>query len=236
MNKSESIKSIANSLGIFQGLLHAIKADNENTFFKGHKYTDLKSIWESIKEPLGSCGLSVTQLTTVTSSGEVCLETVLMHTNGEWISGTYPLITKDNSPQALGSALTYARRYTLTSLLGLYQEDDDGEAAMGRGKPAREQAAHSPPANVVPANRPRDGKGNNYITEPQQKRFYRIAFAKGKGFQDADKWLSLMFKVKDASGILSNQYDLIINRLEGTLSPLASVNEPPPILDEDLLF
>jgi hypothetical protein len=60
------------------------------------------------------------------------LVTTLLHSSGEWISGEMPVLTKDASPQAQGSGLTYARRYALAAIVGVYQTDDDAEAAQGR--------------------------------------------------------------------------------------------------------
>jgi hypothetical protein len=75
--------------------------------------------------------LAVTQTSRYTTDG-LMLVTTLLHSSGEWISGEMPVLTKDASPQAQGSGLTYARRYALAAIVGVYQTDDDAEAAQGR--------------------------------------------------------------------------------------------------------
>lgn len=128
--KSEQINEIAAALSKFQGELKGAVKDSANPFFKS-KYADLNSVWESARALLAKNGLSVVQTTDVRDVGLV-LETTLMHTSGQWISGIYPLITQKQDPQALGSATTYARRYALSAIIGGYATDDDAEAAVDR--------------------------------------------------------------------------------------------------------
>lgn len=132
MTKSDSIKEIAKALCIVQANLKGAKADAENPFFKS-KYADLHSVVEAARELLGENGLSVVQ--TAELIGNVpCLNTCLMHTSGEWISGSLPLYPKSLDPQSIGSAISYGRRYSLAAMLGIVQVDDDGEKAMERGR------------------------------------------------------------------------------------------------------
>lgn len=133
MNKSESIKNLAAALVKAQmQITHATK-DSSNPFFKS-KYADLSGVIEAVKEPLNKNGVVFLQIVTETG-----VETTLLHESGEFISGVTPVVTsKQNDPQALGSAITYAKRYGLQAIMGLPTEDDDGEKAMGRtvAKPA----------------------------------------------------------------------------------------------------
>lgn len=127
--KSESIKEIASALSKFQASVEPVKKTNENPFFHS-KYADLSDMWESIRLRLGENGLSVSQM----PDGSETLETILMHSSGEWISSTMRIRSKDDSAQSYGSALTYARRYALSAILGLSSEDDDGNAASGQSQ------------------------------------------------------------------------------------------------------
>jgi hypothetical protein len=72
----------------------------------------------------------VTQLPEVRES-KLVLHYVLMHSSGEWISGELEMTPVKSDPQGIGSAITYARRYTLASIAGIATEDDDGNAAAG---------------------------------------------------------------------------------------------------------
>lgn len=132
MEHSESIKELAAALSRAQSTLQTAKKGSENPFFHS-RYADLLSIWEACRETLTANGLSISQLGDVDTDGRAVLETVLMHESGEWIKGRLPLMSIKADPQAQGSAITYARRYSLSAIIGLCtEEDDDGEASMDR--------------------------------------------------------------------------------------------------------
>jgi len=134
MEKSESIKELATALNKVQANLQAAKKGSENPYFHS-KYADLLSVWDACREALTINGLSVSQIADTDAEGKAVLETVLMHTSGEWIKGRLPLLPIKPDPQAQGSAITYARRYSLSAIIGLCtEEDDDAEGAMNRGK------------------------------------------------------------------------------------------------------
>lgn len=128
--KSETIGALAAALAKAQAAITGAVKDAANPFFKS-KYADLESVWSACRKPLTDNGLAVVQTSRYTPDG-LMLVTTLLHSSGEWISGEMPVLVKDNSPQAQGSGLTYARRYALAALVGVYQTDDDGEAAQGR--------------------------------------------------------------------------------------------------------
>lgn len=131
--KSESIVEITKALIDFQGNLKPVPRESTNPYFKS-KYASLHTIWEHIRKPLRDNGLAVTQLSHY-QDGQVLLTTTLLHTSGEWLSGDL-LVTpgKQNDAQSMGSALTYARRYALSAILGICsEEDDDAESTMVRG-------------------------------------------------------------------------------------------------------
>lgn len=128
MNKSDSIKELATALAKAQSEMHGAKKDTPNPFLKS-KYADLASCWDACRDPLTKNGLSVIQTTRVTDNGNTILITTLAHISGEWVSGELPLKTAKDDMQSLGSSLTYCRRYGLTSIIGLTQEDDDAHAA-----------------------------------------------------------------------------------------------------------
>jgi hypothetical protein len=129
-NKSESIKELASALAKAQGEFEHAKKDVKNAFFKTN-YADLASCMDAAKKPLSNNGLSVTQLTDYDESGKLYLNTILMHSSGEWLSGRYPINPVKNDPQGVGSAITYARRYAFSAITGIAADDDDGNAASG---------------------------------------------------------------------------------------------------------
>ena len=125
MKQSESIKEITLALINFSADVGKIKKDSVNPFFKS-KYADLSSILDAIKEPLLKNSLAVVQFPI--NEGE--LMTMVMHTSGEWIKGSFVMRPTKNDPQGLGSVITYQRRYALGAILGLnIDDDDDGNRA-----------------------------------------------------------------------------------------------------------
>lgn len=138
MNSSENLNELATALAKAQGAMKGALKDSNNPFFKS-KYADLESVWESCRKHLTENGLSVIQYgewrpihATAEGAWGPILITRLLHSSGQWIEGSFMIKAKDDSPQAQGSGITYARRYGLAAMVGVYQTDDDAEAAQGR--------------------------------------------------------------------------------------------------------
>lgn len=132
METSTTLAELAKALAKFQFEVESVTKDAVNPFYKS-KYATLENIAEKIKKPMNDNGLSYVQLPT----GDNGLTTMLMHTSGEWVRSTMTLHPAKNDPQGQGSAITYARRYALSALLGLVtDEDDDGNEASTPKKPA----------------------------------------------------------------------------------------------------
>lgn len=127
--ESEDLDKLAKALSQAQILFKVAKKDQDNPFFKS-KYADLTSVWDACREALSKNELSVSQICELTEGGNCIIITKLMHASGQWIESSVPCYVKDKTPQALGSAITYARRYGLSAIVGVTtDEDDDGEAA-----------------------------------------------------------------------------------------------------------
>lgn len=114
----------------------------DNPFFKT-KYADLGAVWEACHEALTSNEVAVIQ-SPVVAEGTMRLKTTLVHVSGESMSGEYLILPVKNDPQAYGSAVTYARRYSLAAMVGIIQEDDDGAKASTRGKAANMDKVKGP--------------------------------------------------------------------------------------------
>lgn len=144
MKASESIVNIAKALCAFQSTVEAIRKDKANPFLK-NKYADISNILEEIREPLATNGLCFVQFPAQNSS----LCTRILHTSGEWLEDEFSISPLKNDPQAMGSAITYMRRYALVAILGLSTEDDDAQAASKSAKQSKQeqqQAASQPVA------------------------------------------------------------------------------------------
>ncbi len=149
MNKSESIKELATSLAKAQGSIKGAIKDSSNPFFKS-KYADLASVVEAIRSAFAANGLSYIQTVEPSQADEVRVETMILHSSGEWIScGVLALPVSKVDAQGYGSALTYARRYSLSAAVGVAPEDDDGNAATKAAPP--KTAVHSPTDGAIAA-------------------------------------------------------------------------------------
>lgn len=128
MERSDSIKELATALAKAQGEIDKAKKDVDNTFFKS-KYADLASVVDAIKEPLSRNGLSYTQISHDCDNA-AGIETIIFHSSGEWLStGKLTVPVSKHDAQGFGSAMTYARRYSLSAAFGVAAEEDDGNAA-----------------------------------------------------------------------------------------------------------
>jgi hypothetical protein len=148
MNKSESIVKLSAALCKFHGAMGKVGKDSVNPHFR-NKYASLSNIIEAVTPHLNAVGLTVVQMPTTEG-----LETLLLHESGEYISSLSTIAAKDPmNPQAVGSAITYARRYAMGAVLSLnIDEDDDANAATVAPKAAPKPAA----PKVKPALTPED--------------------------------------------------------------------------------
>lgn len=130
-----SSKSFSAALAAAQGEMSGATKDSKNPHFKS-SYASLASVVDAIRGPLSKHEIGWTQQ--VSSEGTtVSVVTILLHAGletGEYRSGTMRATAKDASPQAIGSTVTYLRRYSLMATLGIPAEDDDGEQAQPRGE------------------------------------------------------------------------------------------------------
>ena len=123
MKTSEQISELAAALAAAQGMMDNAVMNRVNPHFKS-KYADLAAIFDAARKPLSANGLAIVQ-----TIGDGVLHTRLLHTSGQWIASEHPL-PMSGRPQEIGSALTYARRYSLSALIGIAaDEDDDANAA-----------------------------------------------------------------------------------------------------------
>ena len=125
-----------------QAQIETVRKNGENPHFKS-KYATLDEIWETVRKAVNEAGLVVFCTIEPSDDGKKEMRTHLAEaTSGEEISCAFPIVTQNVGPQAIGSAMTYARRYTLTALLEIVTgdgTDDDGEAATNHNTPTNGQ-------------------------------------------------------------------------------------------------
>ena len=122
------MKNIASALVKAQrGFAPALKTST-NSHFR-NRYVDLAGCVEAVVDALNAAGIALIQRTSEDSTG-VTVETVFVHESGEMLEcGKLHVPAAKQDPQGYGSALTYARRYSLMAACGIAPEDDDGNAA-----------------------------------------------------------------------------------------------------------
>lgn len=188
MNRSEQINELAAALAKAQGAFPSIEKNRTVTVktktggsYK-FAYATLDNIVDGIRKPLSENGLSYVQAI-ITSDREMLCETMLMHSSGQFLTTQLPVkfSSSENNAQALGSAITYAKRYSLTAMLGIVaDEDDDANAADGnhiedsqyRGRPAANEVS-GPPAD-----------GTRKLSKPQARPEYDKLLKEFQAIQD----------------------------------------------------
>lgn len=127
--QSETIGKLAAALVKAQREMPGAQLDSKNPFFSS-TYASLTSVWLACRKALTDNDLCIIQTTAEADDPQVIVVTTLAHSSGEWISGHLAMTAKKASdPQAIGSAITYARRYALAAMVGISPADDDGNAA-----------------------------------------------------------------------------------------------------------
>uniref|UniRef100_A0A6M3LKQ7 Putative Erf family protein n=1 Tax=viral metagenome TaxID=1070528 RepID=A0A6M3LKQ7_9ZZZZ len=193
--QSESIIEISKALNDFQAKVVVIKKDATNPFFR-MKYATLDSIWSAIRKPLTESGLSVVQTLGILPETTSILETTLLHTSGEWIKGAMLLNPVKNDPQGLGAATTYARRYSLSAILGVVADEDD---------------------DANSASTPRDEKAKKAkgITNVQISTISTIIKEKGIKSEVGIKYIQETFKKTASKDLTLDEADQLIEYLAG---------------------
>ena len=159
-----------------QSNIEGAKKGKSNPAFKS-KYADLAAVWDAVGKALEDAGLAVLQFPVEAPAGYVGLETVLVFKTGETFGRTFHAPVKDaTNPQAMGSALTYARRYALSAVLGVCPEDDDGNKASEAPK------AQAPKEQPKPTGWTEEQAMNAWAAArevEEQKEVYRLTKSSG---------------------------------------------------------
>lgn len=152
MKHSDSLASLAPALVKATAQLRAVPKDSVNPHFKS-KFASLDAIMGEVRPVLAQHGLTVLQGAGTPHTDEagrltaVAVETMLLHTSGEWMSSSVVMPLGKVDPQGAGAAVSYGRRYGIAALLAIVaDEDDDGNSAM----PSPQQRAQQ----IVQQSRP----------------------------------------------------------------------------------
>jgi hypothetical protein len=213
MQTSDQIDELIGALAQAQGEFKPVSKSKENPFLK-NRYATLDGVIDAIRGPLSKHGLAFVQpLTNV--DGAFWLETRIMHSSGQWIASATEIPeweTKGvNTLQAFGGALTYMRRYMLTSLLGINAEEDtDGDAGKGNGS-----TTTAKPKRKAAAKKTAEGDKLHWIDCVDKEgrkirpRFWKWA-KQDMGLSDAQVYLALEVEhIHDFTGTMQDSMDKI---------------------------
>lgn len=152
------------ALSKMQGELKMATKDNNNPYFKS-KYADLATCITTAKKPMADNGLAVSQHCGFDGNCVKCV-TVLGHSSGQYMASTCVIPVTKKDAQGVGSAITYARRYSFSAVIGLSQEDDDGNGASNKDV-AKKQKQEQEKQKAMAENQKRLDDEENYriITE-----------------------------------------------------------------------
>lgn len=152
-NRSEKLGELAKALAQAQAEMSTASKSAENPHFRS-RYADLAAVFEACKKALNKHGFAIVQKVKNDPNG-ACVETMLLHSSGEYVSSECWLPVAQKTAQAYGSTITYARRYGLTSLAGVAaDEDDDGNAASAPAPSYRPQPPPQAPTMAAPMQAP----------------------------------------------------------------------------------
>ena len=192
MKMSETITELAGALAKAQGQIEDASKGSENPYFKS-RYADLAAVRAVIREPLANNDLAIIQAPrTITGGAEV--ETMLVHKSGEFVSETLFMPAGKADPHGYASAITYARRIGIMSLLALASYDDDGNTAVDSVKEQAPQKS-KPSADVMAAANNAAKQGTPALTE-----WWRSLSKEDRSLIDSNTIKSLKAAAKEADG------------------------------------
>ena len=142
MTTSEQVNEIAAALAKAQASMKNAVLNKVNPHFKS-KYADLAGIRDAVTPALAANGIALVQ--TLDAEADHCfVRTRLMHTSGQWVESLCPIIGMGDM-QKMGSAVTYARRYSLSAICGIAADEDDDANAASQAPANRPQAVATVP-------------------------------------------------------------------------------------------
>lgn len=135
---SATVAGIFSAFIAAQAEIGAAVKDSENPHFKS-RYADLASVWSAFGDSFAKHKLAVMQAPAI-DGNHVRVVTRIIHSSGEWIESEVEALARDQSPQAIGSVITYLRRYGASALIGVVQDDEDGNAGQSQGAPQNQRS------------------------------------------------------------------------------------------------
>ncbi len=217
VSHSPEIKEFVAALAKAQGVMKPAVFNRVNPHFKT-RYADFTSCMDACRTPLSENGIAIVQYC-ATIEGKFNLVTMLAHVSGQWMKSEFPIISAKMDSQGIGSAMTYAKRYSLCGMTGIVadeEQDDDGESAIGRGK--QEPQRNAPPKQPE-APKPK--------LSPQQVHAIKVVEAQ----LDEDcksklsTWYKKAYQIEKIEDILAENYMKVLGTYENGLKFMQQNNQ-----------
>ena len=213
ISHSEEIKDFVAALAKAQGSIKPAVFNRINPHFKSC-YADFASCMEACRIPLSENGIATIQYCE-TVDGKLNLVTMLAHVSDQWMKSEFPLISAKMDSQGIGSAMTYAKRYSLCGMVGIVADeegDDDGEAAVGRGKTVPQKAYAKETASK------KEDQENKKITE-KQVMVLKILEEKldEECKQKLYAWLNSSYNINCIEDVLAENFSRVFTGFENAL-------------------
>jgi hypothetical protein len=229
MERSETIGKLSEALAKAQGEMKPASFDAQNPHFRS-KYATLASIMEACRAALSQNQIAVVQGTSVIED-RVIVTTMLIHASGEFISDQLSMNIIKDSPQAIGSAITYARRYSLASLAGVVSdEDDDAEAAMPKEN-AQRLVKIAQVANLDEHKKTRVSSNSKSESADKAEKTPQKANSTAENAQKRVQKIRLLFNLSAQLGQTPDDMKAVIGNIIGITRPIKESSE---IKDSDL--
>ena len=220
--QSEQIGELAKALAAVQLELRPAPKNAQNPFLK-NKYADLQACISTLQEVLPKNGLAYSQMIVPSEPGTISVDTLLMHSSGQWLKGRCTLpcqatTNRDgkasmNAAQAAGSAITYARRYGLSAIVGLVaDDDDDGNAAA----PAREQRKQAQAAQKAVREEAKADNAQHPTKEQLGAMFAALGEIGVKGAEACSTEICAIIgrNIKTSYELTRDEYQLVMREIE----------------------
>ena len=201
---SEFLNEFAADLPKAQAEYDVAALNKSNPFFKS-RYADLLAVVQATRPALTKYGFSVLQDPVTHPSGELILHTILLHKSGQWVESRMRILPPKNDPQSMSSYVTYLKRTTYSSLVGVVtgDEDDDGEVAM---IPSREGFSKGTALNAK--YNPRETAPETITREQRQEAEYELA-----EYPDIAEMVLEGLKIQSIADMPKAKFQVSMNRI-----------------------
>ncbi|EGE7116079.1 ERF family protein [Listeria monocytogenes] len=219
MKMSESVIELSVALSKFQEKVEQPAKTANNPFFKS-SYVPLENVISAVKKHAPDLGLSYIQIP-LTEENKVGVKTILMHSSGEFVEfDPFMLPLDKNTAQGAGSALTYARRYTLSAAFGIASdEDDDGNGASGNTKANNSSKNYQQTKQTQPTQ-----QSDNLASPAQRKAIFAKASVVGEPFEHDARYVLESYKITDTKSMSKGEASALIKKLDAEIEAQKQVN------------